>query len=182
MFSLQQEVGLRRQWVIVLQDVPAAGLHWDGVVPAGVMQESSAGQVAPLSSMRSDLHWKGDLARKGDVFRLHGHWHFRAARQCSRCNDPFEMDMAGETDCDFRLGTGAPDEDASSLLPPPGEMNLVDVLREDIWLAWPQDVLCRQDCQGLCPVCGCNRNQVKCRCHEAEQDHPFAALGKLKFD
>ena len=173
---------MRQQWVIVLQDVPVTGVHWNGTIPAGAMQGSSAGQIAPLESMRSDLHWKGDLVRKGDVYRLHGHWHLRVERQCSRCNEPFEMDMDGDADRDFRLGTGAQDEDASCQLPPPGELNLVDVLREDIWLAWPQEAVCRQDCLGLCPVCGSNRNHGECRCHEADHDHPFAALGKIKFD
>ncbi|HXH64302.1 MAG TPA: DUF177 domain-containing protein [Mariprofundaceae bacterium] len=173
---------MRRQWVIVLQDVPETGMHWDGPIPADAMQDPSLGEVAPLASMRSDLDWKGDLARKGDVYRLHGHWHFRVERQCSRCNEPFELEMDGDTDCDFRLGTGVRDEDASLLLPPPGEVNLVDVLREDVWLAWPQDVVCREDCLGLCPVCGCNRNQGGCQCHQMDKGHPFAALGKIKFD
>ena len=173
---------MARRWVIVLQDVPDSGIRWDGVIPAAAMQDSSLGEVAPLEAMRSDLQWKGELARKGDVYRLRGHWHFRVTRQCSRCNEPFETDMDGDTDGDLRLGTGARDEDASSLLPPPGELNLVDVLREDIWLAWPQDAVCREDCRGLCPVCGCNRNKDRCRCHETDQDHPFAALGKIRFD
>ena len=68
------------------------------------------------------------------------------------------------------------------LLAPPGRLNLVDVLREDIWLAWPRDAVCRPDCKGLCPICGANRNQGECRCERGDADHPFAALGRIKFD
>ena len=177
-----QEVGLRRQWIVVLRDLPAAGMRWDGQIPAAVMQDPAAGAVAPLESMRSDLDWQGSLVCKGDVYRLCGHWRFSEARHCSRCNAPFEAELAGDCDADFRLATGMPDEDTATQLPSPGELNLVDVLREDIWLAWPVDVACRPDCLGLCPVCGCNRNQGECHCERGDADHPLAALGRIKFD
>ena len=173
---------MRRQWFVVLRDLPAAGMRWDGQIPASVMQDASVGAVAPLESMRSDLDWQGSLVCKGDVYRLCGHWHFREARHCSRCNAPFEAELAGDCEADFRLSTGMPDEDTATLLPSPGELNLVDVLREDIWLAWPVDAACRPDCLGLCPVCGRNRNQGKCHCERGDADHPFAALGGIKFD
>ena len=171
-----------RRWIVVLQDLPATGMRWDGPIPASVMQDQAAGIVAPLEGMRSDLDWQGRLACKGDVYRLQGHWRLRADRHCSRCNAPFEAELSGECDADFRVGTGQADEDAAALLPPPGEMNLVDVLREDIWLAWPRDVVCRPDCKGLCPICGANRNEVACACEQGNADHPFAALGRIKFD
>lgn len=157
-------------------------MRWDGAIPATVMQDPEAGAVAPLEAMRSDLDWQGELVRRGDVYRLRGHWRFSADRHCSRCNAPFVAELAGDCEADFRLGTGDPDEDAAALLPPPGELNLVDVLREDIWLAWPRDVACRPDCPGLCPVCGQDRNRGECGCGRGDADHPFAALGKIKFD
>lgn len=176
-----QEVELSQQWVVVLQDIPKTGLHWKIEISSKVMQNSEIGDTAPLEAMRSDLNWKGDLIRCGDIYSLKGHWYFQAERRCSRCTDSFDMDLEGDTNCDFCLGTDASNSDASCFLPPPGKLNLVDVLREDIWLAWPQDVVCRVNCQGLCPVCGCNRNKDKCRCHETDLDNPFAVLGKINL-
>jgi uncharacterized protein len=157
-------------------------MQWHGQIPAAVMQDPAAGSMAPLESMCADLDWQGRLVCKGDVYRLQGHWHFRIARRCSRCNVPFEAELDGDVDADFRLGAGMPDEDAATVLASPGALNLVDVLREDIWLAWPQDAVCRPDCLGLCQACGRDRNQGDCHCARGDADHPFAALGRIKFD
>ncbi|MDE5563823.1 MAG: DUF177 domain-containing protein [Oscillospiraceae bacterium] len=34
----------------------------------------------------------------------------------------------------------------------------------DLLLALPTKMLCREDCKGLCPVCGCDRNETDCGC------------------
>jgi uncharacterized protein len=40
-------------------------------------------------------------------------------------------------------------------------------------------VLCRPDCQGMCPTCGINRNDETCACVDDDIDPRFAALKKL---
>ncbi len=47
---------------------------------------------------------------------------------------------------------------------------------EQIQLELPLKPVCRQDCQGLCPQCGGNRNQVSCDCNPAPVDPRWAAL------
>jgi uncharacterized protein len=42
--------------------------------------------------------------------------------------------------------------------------------------------LCREDCQGLCPVCGTNLNNGTCTCKREWEDPRLAALKKLKTD
>lgn len=37
-------------------------------------------------------------------------------------------------------------------------------IREEILLSFPYKILCRKDCQGLCPKCGLDLNKGKCRC------------------
>ncbi len=37
-------------------------------------------------------------------------------------------------------------------------------IREAIVLSLPITFLCREQCRGLCPVCGINRNKTKCKC------------------
>jgi uncharacterized protein len=59
-------------------------------------------------------------------------------------------------------------------------LELNDVLREEILLALPMQRVCREDCKGICPVCGQNRNQNECRCHTETVDDRWAALKQLK--
>jgi uncharacterized protein len=41
---------------------------------------------------------------------------------------------------------------------------LEDVLREQVLLALPLKVTCREDCKGLCLHCGKNLNEEQCSC------------------
>jgi uncharacterized protein len=59
-------------------------------------------------------------------------------------------------------------------------IDLRQVIREQFYLSLPMKPLCRDDCKGLCPVCGINRNREVCSCESAWVDPRFDALRKLK--
>lgn len=81
-------------------------------------------------------------------------------------------------------GRQASDKPAEAVAPLEGEfyayageeLDLGPMLREQVILANPMQPLCHQDCRGLCPVCGEDRNVVQCGCAEARPPNPFAAL------
>ena len=56
---------------------------------------------------------------------------------------------------------------------------LEDVLREQVLLAAPVKLVCREDCKGLCPQCGTNLNTATCNCQQPG-DPRWAALSELK--
>ena len=56
---------------------------------------------------------------------------------------------------------------------------LEDAIREQVLLALPGRTLCREDCQGLCPHCGANRNSTPCQCEESHTDPRWNALAGL---
>lgn len=56
---------------------------------------------------------------------------------------------------------------------------LEDVLREQVLLALPMQRICREDCKGICPVCGQNRNRGDCGCKPVIMDDRWAALRRL---
>jgi uncharacterized protein len=80
-----------------------------------------------------------------------------------REGDEIKIDE-GEAELGFYEGTG---------------MELSDVIKEQILLALPMQRICREECQGICPVCGANRNEVSCNCHEAKVDERWSALKNL---
>jgi uncharacterized protein len=43
------------------------------------------------------------------------------------------------------------------------------MLREQVILAEPMHPLCREECLGICPVCGRDRNLAPCECKEASE-------------
>jgi len=162
---------------VQLQNMPEDGWQWRGEVATGALQNAERWGIAPLPGGCSDMHWNAILQRKGDYYHLTGKWNIFVRRTCSRCNVSVEHKMSGTIMRDFRMGKNGNDED---MLPPPGAIDLVDVLREEVWLAWPRMILCSPECKGLCPHCGQNLNQASCSCAADREAHPFAVLSKMK--
>ena len=78
-------------------------------------------------------------------------------------------------------GGGFVDEDAVTEAFYTGDaIDLGELMREQFYLALPMKPLCGEDCQGLCPVCGKNRNRETCACESTWVDPRFEALRELK--
>lgn len=60
------------------------------------------------------------------------------------------------------------------------EIELDRFVREAITLLFPVQPLCKEDCQGLCPRCGGDRNLEPCECVELRPESPFAVLAGLR--
>lgn len=60
------------------------------------------------------------------------------------------------------------------------KINLAELVREQILLNLPEQVFCKEDCRGLCPKCGANRNLIDCKCIEKEIDPRWAGLKNLR--
>ena len=74
------------------------------------------------------------------------------------------------------------DDDEALLIDEHHILDLSEVIRQGLWLAAPEEALCRPDCAGLCPRCGGNRNLGECNCDEASVDPRWAALQALLSD
>jgi len=60
------------------------------------------------------------------------------------------------------------------------EIDLGSFFQQVIALAFPVQPVCGEDCRGLCPRCGVNRNAESCNCSAVRPDSPFAALRALR--
>ena len=58
-------------------------------------------------------------------------------------------------------------------------MDLDDLVVSDILLSLPTKIICKEDCEGLCPSCGINRNVDTCECQKKQVDPRLAKLGEL---
>lgn len=104
---------------------------------------------------------------------------------CRRCLAETEREIDETIDLLFQE-LGEEDEDAAGEvypIPPKGaELDLTEPIREELLLRVPRFVVCREECRGLCPQCGANRNEAPCECVPEEEPSPWDALRKLKFD
>ncbi|HTP23732.1 MAG TPA: DUF177 domain-containing protein [Solirubrobacteraceae bacterium] len=82
--------------------------------------------------------------------------------------------------------TRASEPDTDELVSPYVEDGVLDLhgwARDALALTVPANLLCREDCAGLCPLCGVNLNEAgPDHQHEREPDPRWAALSKLRFE
>jgi uncharacterized protein len=97
---------------------------------------------------------------------------------CRRCL----RETSGQVRAEFReLYERRPTEGDS--YPLSGEqIDLEPMVRDVVLLELPLAPLCSEDCQGLCPQCGADRNENSCDCDLSHRDERWAALDELRFD
>jgi uncharacterized protein len=104
---------------------------------------------------------------------------------CSRCLEEFSFPVAAQLDIELEPKSLMPEANELELSKNEmdvdyfegDEIDLTSLFHEEILLNIPMMPLCREDCLGLCGICGKNKNSEECRCAEA----PGTVLGeKLK--
>ncbi|MGH7607610.1 MAG: YceD family protein [Gemmatimonadales bacterium] len=98
-------------------------------------------------------------------FYWHGRLHSAVRGECRRCLAPVAAPVTAEIGALFtRDADVLEDPDAYPVPPEATEVDLAPAVREELLLAVPRYALCREDCQGLCPQCGKDRNADPCDC------------------
>lgn len=114
----------------------------------------------------------------GEVFLGRGTLRTLLELPCSRCLDHFRYPV--ETEFSLVMAENAqPDTEEDVLLLQQGEADLCPTVEQCIFSEIPINPLCSENCQGICPECGVNKNQEACRCTEKPIDPRWEALKKL---
>jgi len=122
-----------------------------------------------------DIRIKGSLATSLEMI-------------CARCLEPVTQEVKGEFDLLYRPLGSDKGRDEISVTDAEAEIGyyegegilLDDVVREQVLLAAPLKVICREDCKGLCPHCGKNLNQERCSCAMGQEEPRWAALKDIR--
>jgi uncharacterized protein len=140
--------------------------------------EPLVGLGTELARLRDDVPIRGDLLLEALVegILVSGTVRGTLALRCARCLEEFEQPVAVEVHEMFVVDP-EPDTDDYPL-DPEGALELDQMLRDVIGVELPFSPLCRPECQGLCPVCGGDRNLGQCPGH-VEVDPRWAALEQL---
>lgn len=128
-----------------------------------------------------------DLAARsvGEGVLVRGRLRTTVRLACRRCLVPVEREVDDIVDLLYEP-LGPDDEEAEGEvypLPARGdELDLRDAVREQLLLRAPEFALCSEECRGLCPSCGTDRNTGECDCVPEQAASPWAALKNVKFD
>ena len=135
-----------------------------------------------------EISTRGTLERLDDGVRLAAQLNYDQTLACVRCLEPIVAPV--ERRFELILLVGAPQPTAGEYDLEVAELDVLyldeeildtrPLMMEQIQLNIPMRALCREDCLGLCPVCGGNRNERACTCAEREVDPRWAALERLR--
>ena len=97
---------------------------------------------------------------------------------CDRCLTPFVR--AYDLPLEHTLVTTLENEENDDFLLLENYcLDLAEAVQTDIQLELPYKSLCREDCRGLCTLCGKNLNEGLCGCNHKSVDPRLAVLGQL---
>ena len=175
------------------------------ITPVQLAEESlslNESLAAGVIDYTPDVRQIGPLALKGKAelivehrgpkefvqdIRLRAHFKGNFELLCARCLEPVRIPLAGDFDLIYRpisveteAGEHAITEDETEIgYYEKNGLLLEDAVREQVLLNLPGRALCQQECKGLCPRCGANRNLADCGCGEVPADPRWNALAGL---
>lgn len=157
-------------------DIPPGGLDLDSKV-----------------KQASTLHTKGTAqllnVSLGEI-RVVGDLRVKIEGTCDRCIEAAAYSVENHFDlvympADYANSSGEDEVDEAAIEVGYYEGNgleVNDVLREVVLLALPMRLVCSDDCKGICPVCGQNRNQTECGCRLETADDRWSKLKLLRAE
>ena len=129
-----------------------------------------------------------DIYKDKDQFRLVGGVQTTLELPCSRCLEAFTWPVDASFDLRYQpharnTGEGEREIEEDDLTTAFYENETIDLgqlMREQFYLAVPMKPLCRDECKGLCPICGTYWNKGACDCTNQWEDPRLAALKALR--
>jgi len=128
------------------------------------------------------------IYKSGDDIKIKGKIKGSYSLVCSRCLEIFEKDFSQDVSVTFKpfYETQREGEEIELTLKEMkvnlykgDRISILDLIKEEIYILVPLKPLCREDCKGLCPICGKNRNKEECDCQKEEFSSKFAILKTL---
>jgi uncharacterized protein len=132
---------------------------------------------------------RGRVRRKADEVELFGGIKTTLETVCARCLKPVAIPLSANFDERFTTSVSWGADEQHELASDDLNLSIFDgagvdldqLVREQLLLAKPAQTVCREDCQGLCPICGGDRNTSPCNCEAQQVDSRWEKLKDLRF-
>lgn len=152
------------------------------------LEPSAFADTAADFRVVSPVDLTADLRKDGRKVRATGRVQATLECACSRCLEAFTIPVDAAFDALFlpaSANAGAAeqevaDDDLGIAFYTNDTIDLGELVREQFYLALPMKPLCREDCRGLCPICGINRNREVCSCESTWVDPRLEPLRRLR--
>ncbi len=110
---------------------------------------------------------RGKIENRAGVVTMQYNSLFTIRHLCDRCLNEFDREYSMDFE-HILIRTVCYDED-EYVQCPDDTLDVNELAISDLLLSLPSKILCKEDCKGLCPVCGKNLNTGDCGCKKDEQ-------------
>jgi uncharacterized protein len=183
---------------VKIEEIQDQGLEYDEPIPAATLEDG----LAQGYKLGNSPRLKAKFKRLSGRVLLHGGFDARVSAPCKRCLDEVALDLPvrfelslvpelpkardddGEGEDDGRAARAGSFrlEDVDSEPFDGKTIQLDPIVREQLALALPVSVVCKEDCKGLCTVCGQDLNEKECGCERKVVDIRLAKLKDIKIN
>jgi uncharacterized protein len=105
---------------------------------------------------------EGVLSRRHGEARVDYTARFILCESCARCLK--ELRLPEERSFSHPVSRSEQTEDDEAAIAPEGILDMEELAAADLLSTLSASPLCKEDCKGLCPVCGCDLNATDCDC------------------
>ncbi len=173
---------------IRVDEIPESGrflhFHWDDARLRQYLPEEDPFEFKLVRPVNVDL----EIQKRSDHIRVQGSLKGALQVNCHRCLSAFLRPL--EETVDVFLVEGEEPEPSEELELDPSNLDyeffdgviieIDQLVAEQVFLSLPVKILCSENCLGLCPRCGANRNEEPCQCETYAGSSPFSALEAIK--
>ena len=138
-------------------------------------QADSSAITLPDAEYSSPVKVKGTLYLSGKSVFVEGTLEYFISTNCSRCLTGVIFHNVVEFDEEY----SETEDLEEGYRFKKGLVDLTEMVEEKLLLSFPYSVYCKEDCKGICPKCGADRNQTDCGCDSDVIDPRFDILNDL---
>jgi len=141
-------------------------IYLEGEEPLSFLEVEDSEMI----SFKDNIHYKLHASMVSSGILVKGSAGTNYDGVCGRCLENFKSEFENSDICLFYeeiLGA---------------ELDVTEDVRAALVVEIPINCICKDDCSGLCHICGNNLNKNKCNCQEvANEDSPWSKLNNLKL-
>ena len=130
-------------------------------------------------SFEGPVHIKGRAENIGGQVKISARVTAKIVASCARCMKAIFEDVDFEFTERLAGKETEVQEDDDVILLESSVVDVADLALNNFITVSPMKYLCKEDCKGLCPHCGVDRNESACGCDEANVDPRFDVLNDL---
>lgn len=135
------------------------------VLPLNFEYDFSDVEVSGVHPVTAPVKVTGEIRNRTGVVTLNAKAEYTYCAPCDRCAVDVKRDYSVTLSSLVVYELNDSDND-EFILAENMQLDFEELMRNEVILSFPSKLLCKEDCKGLCAVCGKNLNEGSCSCEK----------------